>query len=153
MVVQHSGWLNACMKRVRLFIFVVFGIFTSAEAFASSVYKCIADDGGVTFGYTPCIVKAVPVQTTDQDGILAERMVEIEGLDKRISKLNRSLRDLRLEKESAIQETEDTERRRNIRIQFEETSDILLKEIAMARQQRGKLIEGSIGLLSERTGS
>jgi len=147
-------WLNDRMKSLKFLILMLVGVTTSAEAFASSIFKCTDANGSVTFAYTPCQATANPrTNANPEPELIEDKMAQLQSVDKRLSTMSRSLRDLRLEKEFALRNAKDDAEKREINQQFERDSAVLLEQITALRQQRGELVDGSINLLSNRTGN
>jgi hypothetical protein len=139
------------MKTVLTIFVSILTLFAADGTSASSVFKCIDEDGLTTFAFAPCPRKIAETRPSQETGpTIEEQMAELEILDGRISRVNRQFRNLRLEQENNLQKSEDDpEARREIRASYQQHTSELLDQLSQLRSERGRLVQGSIALLSQ----
>ena len=122
-------------------------------ATASQVYKCVDEAGSVSFGHTPCPVEVVNPTGYNKKDSVEERMEMISSIDGEIARLQRQMRDLRLNLEYRLKRAEDIDQQHLLRAQFQSQTTELLDTLSQLRNDRGELVNDAVNILMAKKNS
>jgi hypothetical protein len=137
------------MKNLLLALIVFSSLGSSNSVYASEIFKCIDENIRISYSFSPCSVEYRIEHDEETGPTLEEQTVQLEKLDKEISRVNRQFRDLRLEQEHNLQSAHDLESKQLIHQGYQETTRNLLDELIALKAKRGELVEESVSLLSQ----
>ena len=144
--ILHSHYLSD-MKTFIPYILLVALMTYGCIASASQVYKCVDEAGNVSFGYTPCPVEIVNPTGYDKKESVEERMEKISSIDGEIARLQREMRDLRLNLEYRLKRTEEVDQQHLLREEFQSQTTELLDTLSRLRNDRGELVNDAVKIL------
>ena len=129
---------------------ILFAVLATAgmTANASTVYQCTSDEGVRTFSFTPC-APAAPENVPTDKAAMADTMERLADIDARTSRLQRQQRDLQLEYEVSLNRSRSDEEQQEITDHFERESGLVAAQISTLRDERSRLVEGSVAALAQ----
>ncbi|MFP6808544.1 MAG: DUF4124 domain-containing protein [Pseudomonadales bacterium] len=144
------------MSNIVTLFLVLITFSATSDAFASTVFKCVDENGQTTFAFQPCIQGPKTVESfndSDEQAATAHQTIErqlarLETIDIQISQVNIQFRDLRLEQEADLLAMDDQDTQRQTWVSYQESTARLLKEIVSLRSERNKVVEGPMALLT-----
>ena len=149
LLTEWMGGLIHHMKNLSLVLIVFSTVISSNSAYAANVFKCINQDGQISFSFSTCPYGEADIVDEYIGPIIEERLIQIEAIDQQISRIHRQLRDLELENNYSLRTASNVETEDQIQLDYQKALQDLQDQLSMQETKREELVQDSVALLSE----
>ena len=141
---ERSPLYCEAMKKPTHMIFLA-GILFAWSANASQTYKCVANDGSVTFSFVSCPERVVTVAVSRMT--VQQRLANIRDLDDAIGRERERFREVKADLDAKISASANRSQVQFLRDKMELETTALMERLTELRKDRNKLVNDDVRVL------